>query len=267
MEQRLAIGGCALERGAVGEIADDELDGKSLQIAAVRAGAHQHTHLPAVAQQCARDRRAHESGRAGDERPHAASTPRAEWASGSRTGGRRRTAAEQRRDRPQERDRDPVALPPGAMSGARSAGERRAPEQPPDPHLSGSDAAAHGSRQHIGRGVDDHAHSDEGQTMHRGDLRDRRALHVDRHGADVCDARCLRRHGSDRREAGEQSAAGDRPLARRATAPASRAIARGRKRVPSGAMTSLRQADGPGLERGIEPAGQPQLTSARPRRR
>src|SRR5207237_1202787 len=70
MKERFAPIERPIERGAVGEIAARDLDGKLTEVSPVGPCTHQRAHLPAPRPQGPRHRRADEARRAGDERPH-----------------------------------------------------------------------------------------------------------------------------------------------------------------------------------------------------
>src|SRR5207245_6776791 len=122
MKERIAPIERPIERGAVGEIAARDLDGKLTEVSPVGPCTHQRAHLPAPRPQGPRHRRADEARRAGDERPHGGAAGAAARSSRGASAPARATAASERLA---ARYRHMSRMSAGRSAGARARAPRR----------------------------------------------------------------------------------------------------------------------------------------------
>ena len=80
--------------------------------------------------------------------------------------------------------RNSIALrEPNQAPQSRRGANTRPADQPAELHAAGTARRDHRARQHVRRGIDDHAHRDERQIVMRRRLRHGGAFHVDRRRA------------------------------------------------------------------------------------
>ena len=79
-------------------------------------------------------------------------------------------------------------------------------------HLAPMAGGKHRGGHHVGGGIHDHTHRDEGHPMERGNLRDRRTFHVDRRSAGSPKGSFFGGRGTDRFGTREKPSAGHTPL-------------------------------------------------------